>query len=465
MKYQDLQYLAVALPEAIEKEKWSGNFENARKRIRHCLAAADTEYALRCRLELELEHLDNLESRYTVDAESALEIMHERIPSMTAEELEELRMEDKADWIYLNGKVMYIDCFADTLYKVYPQIWNRTEDGDTSDYGLIEDYIHSRADGQTSTAHIHMRHELKIGEAALKEGRKICVHMPLPCNRDGISKFKLLNSSHTPTAMSDEKQPQPTFYFETVAKKGEVFSLEYELDCSMTYHRLDGYLSENPEINIPSVTEKDIELAGRETLLEEKPHIVFTPYLSSLCKEIVGEEKNPLKAAKRIYDFVTTKTDYRFVRDYASIDNLPEYCALNRRGDCGVQSLLFITLCRIAGIPAQWQSGLEAVPDYVGEHDWAIFYIPKLGWLHADLAGGALAYARGHIDRWNFFFGNADPYRIPINNGFQRDFEPKKNHLRLDPYDNQCGEIEYEDCGVYGEALEYKYTPIDIYLK
>lgn len=101
----------------------------------------------------------------------------------------------------------------------------------------------------------------------------------------------------------------------------------------------------------------------------------------------------------------------------------------------------------------------------MGEHDWAIFYIPKLGWLHADLAGGALAYARGHIDRWNFFFGNADPYRIPINNGFQRDFEPKKNHLRLDPYDNQCGEIEYEDCGVYGEALEYKYTPIDIYLK
>ena len=54
------------------------------------------------------------------------------------------------------------------------------------------------------------------------------------------------------------------------------------------------------------------------------------------------------------------------MRDYACIDHLAEYCALNLKGDCGVQALLFITLCRIAGIPAKWQSGIDAKPGDVG---------------------------------------------------------------------------------------------------
>ena len=121
-----------------------------------------TDYALRCRLELELGNLRNLESRYVITPEEALQIMNERIPDMTSDELEKLRMEDKADWIYVNGEVRYIDCFDATLYKVYPEVWNRTKEGDTSNYDLIEDYIHSRTDGESSTAHIHIRHELEI---------------------------------------------------------------------------------------------------------------------------------------------------------------------------------------------------------------------------------------------------------------------------------------------------------------
>ena len=34
-------------------------------------------------------------------------------------------------------------------------------------------------------------------------------------------------------------------------------------------------------------------------------------------------------------------------------------------------ALTFITMCRIAGVPARWQSGLYVAPDSVGSHDWA----------------------------------------------------------------------------------------------
>ena len=46
------------------------------------------------------------------------------------------------------------------------------------------------------------------------------------------------------------------------------------------------------------------------------------------------------------------------MREYFTISNISEYAATNLKGDCGVQAILFITLCRIAGIPAKWQSGL-----------------------------------------------------------------------------------------------------------
>ena len=67
--------------------------------------------------------------------------------------------------------------------------------------------------------------------------------------------------------------------------------------------------------------------------------------------------------------------------------------ARNRRGDCGIMALTFITLCRLVGIPARWQSGLSVSPTGVGCHDWAMFYIaPKM--CIRDRAGGGGLHGR-----------------------------------------------------------------------
>ena len=80
-----------------------------------------------------------------------------------------------------------------------------------------------------------------------------------------------------------------------------------------------------------------------------------------------------------MYNYITCNLKYSFVRDYASIDSIAEQMALTRKGDCGMQAILFITLCRIAGVPARWQSGLAAEPGAIGEHDWAQCYLPSAG--------------------------------------------------------------------------------------
>ena len=125
-------------------------------------------------------------------------------------------------------------------------------------------------------------------------------------------------------------------------------------------------------------------------------------------------------------------------------------------------AILFITLCRIAGIPARWQSGLDAEPNDVGEHDWAQFYVPSIGWCYCDPSFGRSCRLRNKEELWNFFFGNIDPFRIPLNCDMQYDFVPAKKFIRYDPTDSQAGEIECDDYGYYGRNR--KFTDLGIRL-
>ena len=119
-----------------------------------------------------------------------------------------------------------------------------------------------------------------------------------------------------------------------------------------------------------------------------------------------------------------------------------------------MQALLFITLCRCAGIPARWQSGLCAEPNDVGMHDWAMFYVAPHGWMFADPSYGGGAHRAGNEARRVHYFGNLDPYRMVANCEFRAPLDPPKAHWRHDPYDNQAGEIEYDDRGLRGPEYE-----------
>ena len=118
---------------------------------------------------------------------------------------------------------------------------------------------------------------------------------------------------------------------------------------------------------------------------EQLPHIAFTPYMKALAAQLTEGITDPVQKAKRIYDFVTLNVHYHFQPMYFVHENITDNCARSRRGDCGVMAATFITLCRIAGIPAKWQSGMVARPETAGCHDWAMFYIAPKGWMYACL--------------------------------------------------------------------------------
>ncbi|WP_418482788.1 transglutaminase-like domain-containing protein, partial [Frisingicoccus sp.] len=437
----------IPLPEDVLKLKNYGDFAGAQKMIDHFMTK-DIPNALRKRLEIEKDVLKVMGgNEYPYTYEEALEIMTSHLRDFKEEELQYLKEISAADWIYVDGTVHFQRRFYENLIKTRPDLAERVMVEDVDDaqanelkQKLLNDNVHYMKEKGGRTVRTQIRATIKAQKDAEEVGRKVTVHLPIPKICQQVSKVDIIAASPEITKIADEDAAQRTVCFETELKADQEFMVEYAYDYHVDYVELDP----------AKASEEQPDFCTNE----QAPHIRFTPYLQELLKEIIGDETNPIIKARKIYDFVTTKVMYSYMREYFTIECIPEYAAINLKGDCGVQALLFITLCRMTGIPARWQSGLYATEFYTGCHDWAQFYVAPYGWVFADLSFGGSAWRMGNTERWNYYFGNLDIFRMPANSEIQMEFTPEKKWLRIDPIDNQRGEIEYEDHGLSFDQVE-----------
>ncbi len=156
-------------------------------------------------------------------------------------------------------------------------------------------------------------------------------------------------------------------------------------------------------------------------------HTPLTPEIVARARAVVGDESNPWRAARRIYDHLLATLSYSFTPHLVlGFARSPEavYVLRNGYGDCGAQSMLFSALCRAVGIPARTTGGYQLVPGLEGTHFWAEFYLPAYGWIPVDVTLAGAADWGELPDRTrrafrDYCFGNLDPYRLVI----QRDVD------------------------------------------
>lgn len=447
----DTVCLETRLPEDITRLENFGDFKESLKVIEMRLKDS-IPAALRERLEFEKIRIERMQGEYTYSVDEAVSIARKKIKDFNRDELLKLKDEGYADWAYIDGKVKFHHKFLDNIIKTYPDIDKRTavEEGSSEKQNrLLDDTIDEIIKNGSTSYYIRVKSGVRLNKESLQIGDTVRVYVPVPASCAQIRNIKILNSMPDASFISPEDYPQRTVYFEKEVTGEDQFTVEYSYENHVEYKNLDASKVQETQ---PSFDTEEIP-----------PQIVFSPYIKSVADEIAGGERNKLTLARKFYDFITTKVRYSFVREYCTIENIPEYAALNLKGDCGVQALLFITLCRIAGIPARWQSGLYVNQYTIGCHDWAQFYIEPFGWLFADPSFGGSAYRKGNIKRWNYYFGSIDPFRMVANSKFQYDFVPSKKFLRSDPYDNQRGEVEYMDHGVYFNGFESIMDVIDVH--
>lgn len=446
--HKELEALQYELPEEILKYKMSGDFAGARKRIDRWMQTPAAQ-GLKTRLSLEREMLDLLEQEFPYTGEQAVALFSEKVPDFSMQDLERLEEEGLAEWMFMDGQKHYIHNIVRNVLGNDREIMKRAGIADevSEEEKNLSLAIEEMKSAGSITKRFHLRTSVALKEECFQSGMYLKAHLPIPASLHQISDVVILDHSDVSVTVDPEDSLYRSICFEDRPLQNHPFFVEYEYTVHSVYHDF----SENDRKKAEAEFQRDPQ-AGCY-LGEQMPQIRFTPYLRELAEEIAGSEKDPLKTARRIYDYITKNVKYSYMKEYFLMPDIPQYCAENLRGDCGVQALLFITLCRICGIPAKWQSGLYAVPGYVGPHDWAMFYAEPYGWLFADPSFGGEAYRTGKEDRRNFYFGNLDPFRMVANNAFGMPFACRKRFRPIDPYDNQSGEIESDERGFSSREL------------
>ena len=423
--------LSLPLPEDILKRKWAGDLKGAVRAIDLRLEGELPEM-LRDRLVCEKERIRRLPTQYPWNREQAIAKLRELVPDVTGEEFDRIEDEGRIDFIYIGGEKRYFVRFHRTLIK-YPEFIARSGRAVTPDSEWLDPMIREIKEKGGLKKAITVEASLHLDDQLFVPGEYLA-HLPFPAESAQQSGITL--DEGDPDFIGAADAPFRCVSWKRHMDKWEDFRVRYSYTSEIRYaDPLNAPAPASPLYpNALPVEEAD--------LAEAPPFIRFTPYLRALAQELAGEETEPVRKAWKFYEFCTQQVKYSFMRDYFQIDDIGEYCAVNLKGDCGLQALLFINLCRIAGIPARWQSGMALEPDYSGSHDWAQFWLEGWGWLFCDPSYGGGAYRVGASERHAFYFGNLDPLRMAANRVFQAELEPDKQQLPVDPYDNQSGELE-----------------------
>lgn len=472
--------LGVGLPEEIARLKAAGFYEQAIEQIDRLLAedwnavqnGADVQapagaapvnplpaqtQAMRDCLVAHREQMRRLPRDYPFTRAAALEKASHALVGFTGAEFDALVRAQRIDSRFLNGEPRYARRFLETLID--------TDDGYAARAGeaipaLKRAQQHARlekmeADG-VQRARIRLKLTLRPADAAFARamsaaqaaGRSAVrakFWLPLPAACPSQSEIALTAFTPAPRFVAPEDAAQRTACWALELHENQAVSAEFSYLQTAPYRDLRHL----PENAAPAAF-----LDPAQCLGEQAPHICFTPYLRELAAQLTAGAADEAEKARRIYDYITLNVHYRYMPAYAVLGSIAENGLRSRRGDCGVQTLGFIALCRIAGIPAVWQSGLSVSAERAGCHDWAMFWLPRAGWLYADCSFGGSAARCGDEMRRQHYFGSLDAGRMAANRAFQAPFDPPKESWRNDPYDNQAGEAELEGAGLLPEEYE-----------
>ena len=298
------------------------------------------------------------------------------------------------------------------------------------------------------TKRFRITYTLTVEADAVPAGERVRCWLPFPrMDVSRQSEVKLLATSEKHYQHSAEGCMHSTLYMEKPAVKGQptVFSETFSFASAAEWHDL------RPEQVLPYDTTTALY---RTYTAERDQHIRFTPRLRQLAAELTAGEEHPLRKARLLFQWVNDHFPWASAREYSTIDHIPEYVLANRHGDCGQVTLLFLTLCRLCGIPSHFQSGFMLHPGEWNLHDWGEIYFEGIGWVPVDQSFGVPTFARNEDEHW-FFLGGIDAWRWIVNNDYGMPLDPEKRYPRSETVDFQRGEVEWAGGNLYFDQWDY----------
>lgn len=282
---------------------------------------------------------------------------------------------------------------------------------------------------------------------AVPAGEIVRCWMPWPKeSHPRQQKVKLISASQENYQIAPDSAIHRTIYMEAKSEKGVplVFRVSYSYQSSGQYFEMKN-LKIKPYDKTSSLYKKYTS--------EQLPHICFTDRIKQLADSITGSEESPSEIVKKIYYWFNQNIPWAGALEYSIMPNIPEYVLQYRKGDCGMQTFLFMSMLRYKGIPVKWQSGWMMDPDAEILHDWFEVYYEGTGWVPVDV-DHELQYS-DNLKTREFYTSGIDSYRLIVNDGISGMLYPEKKFLRSEPYDFQRGEVEWNGGNLYFNKWNY----------
>jgi hypothetical protein len=411
-------------------------------------------------LSFEIERMSRIEKDFNESESDVRAYIKKYYPQMTEDDFSRWEREKSLEYMMINGEKRYFNRAARNLFRIDQhcrQIWvdyhqqrnleTEAEKMDVKKHNaeIIQTVLKS---GKRYVLPVRMRIHYSISVKAnmVPQGEVIRCWIPYPREiAQRQEKIDLIASDPPAHQIAPNQNLQRTMYLEkpSAGDQETKFSVQYE------YTGYGSYMAIDPEKVQP--VDPDGELAPY--LKEEPPHIVFTEAFKKLSEDILKRETNPYRKAQILFKWVHDHTPWASAREYSTIRSLSRYGFENKHGDCGIQGLLFITLCRLNGIPARWQSGWNFKPPSDTMHDWGMIYFEPYGWMPMDAYYGPLESEQEDL-RW-FYLSGMDSYRLIFNDGYGQPFSPAKTYFRSETLDSQRGEVEWKGGNLYFDQWQW----------
>ena len=294
---------------------------------------------------------------------------------------------------------------------------------------------------------MEITYTLTVHPDVVPDGEKIRCWLPWPKSEHPRQKeVKLLRTSVPAYMISPDTAIHSTIYMERQSKKGvpTIFQISFDYTSNAQYFNMPGI-----KILPYDRNSKDYQKFTSEQL----PHICFTDNIKRVADSITGTEENPALIVRKIYFWFKNNVPWTGALEYSIIPNIPEYVIKNRRGDCGMQTFLFISMLRYKGIPVKWQSGWMMPPENQNLHDWCEVYFEGTGWVPVDVRYD-LQKSKNELIK-DFYISGIDSYRLIVNDGVEGPLHPEKQYMRSEPYDFQRGEVEWQGGNLYFDKWDY----------
>lgn len=436
----------------------SGEFSKATVLIDQKLESENLSYDEKFDLQFEKERMERIRKDFNKTADDVLNYIHKYYPDANETDLRKWEKDGSLEYKIIDGKKWYFSRAASNLFRINKEAKAQKEkiDGYQKD-GLdvfLEKYIpqvlDESANAQESLVKpvtFKLDYKVTVDANAVPDGEIIKCWLPFP--REGHlrqTEIKLLSTNADEYVIADNKNPQRTIYMQKAAQKDQptIFNIQFEVK---NYNEVNFI---EPDLIKPYDKNSDLY---KTFTAERPPHIVFTDKIKNLSKEIVGDEKNPYLIAKKIFTWISENIPWAGAREYSTIENISDYCLTSKHGDCGIKTLLFMTLCRYNGIPVKWQSGWMLHPGEVNLHDWSEVYFEGYGWVPADQSFGLMDSKDEDVKY--FYLGSTDPYHLIINDDYSSTLFPSKVFPRSETVDFQRGELEWRGGNIYFDKWDY----------